>query len=254
MNNLILLTLLLLGFINNAAASQNITYGHITTYLYYTNHLAKSIYYLSLLDKQNYHYKPCNIIKEKNSILIDSTYFFNHKIITCIDKMLLLNRLTPLLVLLNEIIKYEHFENKAFMHELFLLIFTVHKQILFHECDESNTYALKTVTISTIIEISEKINQLPIAEILNAIDMLVTELPPFLEKYEFNSKISWKEWFKKYWWVPPIFSGWFGLKILLSLQKPHFYYSPYLGLTPKPLLTPEPIYTHDAALQEISIV
>jgi hypothetical protein len=78
--------------------------------------------------------------------------------------------------------------------------------------------------------------------------MLVNELPPFLEKYEFHSKITWKEWLKKYWWVPPVFGAWFGLKILLSLQRPYYYFSPY---TPKPSIPLQPIVTTDPALLEI---
>jgi hypothetical protein len=156
--------------------------------------------------------------------------------------------LKPLLMLLKEVKNYRLLQDNLFFHEFFLLIFVVHKQILFHECEES-PHALKHITLENIIEISNKINQLPIAEVLNAIDMLVTELPPFLEKYEFNSKLTWKIWFKKYWWVPPIFGAWFGLKILLRLQRPQFYYSPYT--MPKPQIPLQPIITNDPMLLEI---
>ena len=126
-------------------------------------------------------------------------------------------------------------------------MFTIHKQILFHECEESS-HILKKTTFETILEISERINQLPIAEVLSAIDMLVTELPPFLEKYELHSTLTWKNWLKKYWWVPPVFGAWFGLKILLHLQRQQFYYSPYI---PRPSIPLEPIITNDPALLEI---
>jgi len=107
----------------------------------------------------------------------------------------------------------------------------------------------KTVTLNDLLTLSEKINQLPVAEVLNAIDMLITELPPFLEKYEFNAKMTWKVWLKKYWWVPPIFGAWFGLKILLRLQKPYMYFSPYN--VPKPPINLPPLITTDPALLEI---
>ena len=80
--------------------------------------------------------------------------------------------------------------------------------------------------------------------------MLVTELPPFLEKYEFNSKMSWKAWAKKYWWVPPVFGVWFSLKILLHLQRPQYYFSNYS--MPKPSMNIPPIITDDPVLQEIA--
>jgi hypothetical protein len=100
--------------------------------------------------------------------------------------------------------------------------------------------------------INNIISQLPIAEVLNAIDMLVNELPPFIEKYELNSQITWKNWLKKYWWVPPVFGIWFGLKILLKLQRPYYFYSTYLSpLSPRPQIPLEPIITNDPALLEI---
>jgi hypothetical protein len=220
----------------------------ITMRCYYIKRLAQSVHFLSLLDRQEYDYKPCNIIKQRVSIQIDSISFFHHKINKCIHSMLLSASLKPLLLLLKEIRQYQHLDDEQLMHELLLLVFTVHKQIIWHEC-EDNGHSLKTITLNDIIIISEKINQLPIAEVLNAIDMLVTELPPFLEKYEFNSKISWKAWLKKYWWVPPAFGIWFSLKILLRLQRPQYYFSAYN--TPKP---PMPTFVNsDPVLEEITI-
>jgi len=132
-------------------------------------------------------------------------------------------------------------QKKIFYHNLY-------KLILLRKCKEDSHILMKTA-LNNLLEISEKINQLPIAEILNTIDMLAKELPPFLEKYEFHSKITWKAWLKKYWWVPPIFIGWFGLKVLLNLQRPYFYYSSYL--LPRPQIPLQPIITNDPALLEI---
>ncbi len=162
--------------------------------------------------------------------------------------MLATASLKPLVHVLRDVQFCQQPCKNNFFHELLLLVFTVHKQILLHECEETS-YSLKKTTLNTILEISEKINQLPIAEVLNAIDMLVTELPPFLEKYEFNSKMSWKAWLRKYWWVLPIFGGWFGLKVLLSLQRPHYYFSPYLS--PRPSTPLQEVIITDPALLEI---
>jgi hypothetical protein len=83
--------------------------------------------------------------------------------------------------------------------------------------------------------------------------MLMTELPPLLEKYEFNSKMTWQNWLKKYWWVPPIFGIWFGLKILLNMQRHHYYFSPYLRPRPGiPLDHPVIVTSNDPYWSEIS--
>ena len=224
---------------------------------YYIKRLSQSTYFLSRLYKQNYWYKPCHIIKKDDSIQIDSIIFFHHKTRSCLQKMLQTGSLKPLLILLQKVKNYHLLQDNLFFREFFLLIFIVYKQILFHECEKSS-HTLKKTTLETIIIISNTISQLPIAEVLNAIDMLIVELPPFLEKYEFHSSIGWKTWLKKYWWVPPIFGVWFGLKILLRLQRPFFYYSPY---TPRPqvplgeqipvVTTSEHIATNDPALDDI---
>lgn len=105
----------------------------------------------------------------------------------------------------------------------------------------------KTSTLETIINISQKIDKLPLSEILHTIDMLTDELPAFLEKYEFNSTMSWKIWLKKYWWIPPVITFWFGLKILIKFQhKPNYL---AYGYYPQPI--PTPIVTNDPALLEI---
>ncbi|MFT6765491.1 MAG: hypothetical protein ACJAZS_000369 [Alteromonas naphthalenivorans] len=49
-------------------------------------------------------------------------------------------------------------------------------------------------------------------EILNALDLIVEELPVFLEQYELASNLSWKEWKKKYWLLAPIGAGVLTLK------------------------------------------
>ena len=252
MNELKRIAVFLCVLVTTPMLSQGtIFFNDIVMRCYYIKRLTPSCYFLSFLNKQQYNYKPCNIIKHNKSIQIDSILFSHHKINTCINNMLFYNSLRPLLSLLNEIKDYRYLHDQQLMYELLLLIFTVHKQILLHECEESEL-SLKAITFNDIIAISNKISQLPIAEILNAIDMLVTELPPFLEKYEFNSKISWKAWVKKYWWVPPVFGAWFTLKILLSLQRPFFVPTYGLSVAPRPSINVQPIITDDPALQEIS--
>lgn len=227
-------------------------YDNLVTNFYYIKCLTVSTYLLSRLDQHCYHFCPCNICEHNNCIQIDEAIFSHRIICNCIKKMIQTNSLQPFIILLEKAKKYHSTHNNRFFREIFILIFIIHKQILFKEC-EKDPHTIKKSTLETIMMINNIINQLPIAEILAAIDMLVTELPPFFEKYELNSKISWKKWFEKYWWVPPVFGIWFGLKILFKLQRPYFFYSPYYPspLTPRPQIPLEPIVTNDPALLEI---
>ncbi len=218
--------------------------------------VTKSIHFLSRLDKQQYRYIPCDISQQDDHIQLGTAIFSHHTIYACIKKAIITESLKPIIALLRYTQYNVDTESDHFLKELLILIFTVHKQILFNECVQHH-YPIKKSTLETIIAINNIINQLPIAEVLSAIEMLVMELPPFIEKYELDSKITWKNWLKKYWWVPPVFGAWFGLKILLKLQRPYYLYSPYY---PTPLLEPRPqilidqprITTNDPAFTEIS--
>lgn len=226
--------------------------GFNTTYFHSIKCLAFSTYYLSRLDEHNYSYNLCNCIDKNTCIQIDSTSFTDKKIRCCIQNMCKTSSLKPLLTLLKKA-RLHCYDNTQFSEELFLLLFTVHKQILMQECDEKEQ-TLKTISLTTIIELGEKINQLPIAEVLSAIDMLITELPPFLEKYEFNSTISWKKWIKKYWWVPPIVGGWFTLRVLLNFQRSHYYFPSYRPRPSRPMPPtnyPHQTISNDPAWDEI---
>ncbi len=223
-------------------------YNDLATYCHSMKCTAKSLYFFSFLNESNYHYNSYDLYD--NCMQIDSTYFFNPQIQCCIQEMRDTRSLKPLTLLLEKLTHHYFSYDEQIIREMYVLIFTVYKQIILEKYKEK-PHAFKTVDLNTILEMSERINQLPISEVLNAIDMLVNELPPFLEKYEFNSKISWKEWLKKYWWVPPIFGGWFALKVLLSLQRPHYYFSPYLSS--KPTGPFQPITTNDPVLAEIII-
>ena len=192
-------------------------------YYTYVSHISESLYFLSHLSECDYCYIPCNMIQKEHCIQIDKAFFFHKKIRSCLHKVMQTKSIIPIITLFQHARHPWCLRDQALMHEVFLLIFIIHKQILLQECKESD-HSLKKSTLDTLVEVSDKINQLPITEVLSAIDMLITELPPFLEKYELNSSITWRNWLKKYWWVPPIFGGWFALRILVNFQKGYYYY------------------------------
>jgi hypothetical protein len=244
---------------------KRIYYQDIVTHAYCIKCLTDSTHLLSRLDEQRYHYKPCNMCEQHDYIQIDTAIFSYPAIRNCIKKIVATESLQPLIQLLHKVKHHRLIHNNKFFHEVLILIFTIYKQILFNEC-EKKQQSIKKSTLETIMLVNNIINQLPIAEILSTIDMLVTELPPFFEKYELHSHMSWKNWFKKYWWVPPVFGIWFGLKILYKLQRPYFLYTPYFSspLAPRPqipldqpIIIPvepvivEPIITNDPILLEI---
>jgi len=202
-------------------------------YYTYVSHISESLYFLSHLSQGDYCYIPCNMIEKEHCIQIDKALFFHKKTRSCLHKVLQTGSVAPIITLFRQVRYPQYLNDHALMHEIFFLIFIIHKQILLQECKE-NDHSVKKSTLDTLVEVSDKINQLPITEVLSAIDMLMTELPPFLEKYELNSSITWRNWLKKYWWVPPVFGGWFALRILVNFQKGYYYYDIYDIRHPQP--------------------
>ena len=218
----------------------------IIKHFYYIKRLQPSISVTNLLRQNNYYYKQDLTIQKNNSVSLHSIIFHHYKIVACIKAMNTTACLKPLLFLLREVKQYRQIQDESFIRELLLLILIVYKDILAQATNDNDLTTTKSA-LTTIVEITHTIDQLPIAELLNTIDMLVEELPAFLEKYEFNTTMTWKKWLRKYWWVPPIIIGWFGLKILLTFQhKPTLFGQG--GLYQQ---KPSPIITTDPALLEL---
>jgi hypothetical protein len=221
----------------------------VILHFYYIKRLSSSFFFLLFLHNNGYVYTQTAYNLNKKSLIIDSIEFSHAKIISCIKTMHITASLKPLLLLLNEIRHYRYMQDAHFIHEMILLLFITYKHI-FWQTTKVGVFASNKSVFTTIMTISETLDQLPIAEVLNAIDMLVEELPAFLNKYEFNSTMTWRKWLRKYWWVPPIVITWFGLKILLKLQhKPYFYGGSFYH--PKPSMPNLPITTNDPALLEL---
>ncbi len=87
----------------------------------------------------------------------------------------------------------------------------------------------------------DQLQQMPLEDILNLLDILVEELPQFLEKNEIHVGMDWKEWLKKYWLLFPLSAAIFGIKIYMmshgTLENPHHHtHSP--STAPDPAVTP----------------
>ena len=78
---------------------------------------------------------------------------------------------------------------------------------------------MKNDVVDTITRVYEKLETIPHDQIIEAIELLTAELPPFLEQYEFNTNIPWKQWLTKYWWVPPLGVAIFGIRIAMIFFK-----------------------------------
>ncbi len=150
--------------------------------------------------------------------LVSTTYDFKHKnILQCIESVNEKKTLKPLITLIDEFNRYKLIQDRLYNKEFLLLIFSSYRNILINNAQLYRIPIKKTI-LESIAFIHDNLEHLPMEQVLDAIDILIDELPQIVEHYELNSDISWKKWLKKYWWVPPIVGGGLFVKIWLTVN------------------------------------
>lgn len=150
-------------------------------------------------------------------------------ILSCSRIMAQTESLDPLLELWEDVLQYKYIQDELFMHEFTQLVLCTY-------ADLSAYYAHATQKdpSNTAFELYHLIDTLPLNEILDVIDIIAHDLPPLLEKYEFDSNITWRDWLRKYWWAPPLIVATLAVRILLTIETKYIFTGP----TPPPELPP----------------
>ncbi len=145
--------------------------------------------------------------------------FLNKDIKKCIKQMERQQSVKPLIALSKDFYSCKLIQDIVFLREFITLTFIVLRNIFINNIHAPFTSVQKKHT-NHIAHIYQNLDKLPLEEILEAIDLLHKELPALLEKYQFNSKMKWRTWLKKYWWVPPTLLTVFGIRILWIFKNP----------------------------------
>ncbi len=161
---------------------------------------------------------------DAESIGCDCTFITHHTFLhkdikKCIEQMERQQSIKPLIVLSKDFYCCKLIQDDIFLREFIALTFIVLRNIFNNNIYASLTPVQKKYT-SHIAHIYQNLDKLPLEEILEAIDLLHKELPALLEKYQFNSKMKWRTWLKKYWWVPPIVFTVMGIRVYWIFKNP----------------------------------
>lgn len=165
---------------------------------YHIQRLLKSIIILTKVNAQYLHplWDCLTQTIDKNSIS------FKHQAVQeCLESILQTRSLEPLFGLWRHFMAYKFANDSLFLQEFISLEYMLYCKLI----DCLRIVTVKDVpTAEDIIELYASIATLPIPEMLNSLDSLVEELIDIMEKYELDTAMSWTQWFKKYWWVPPV--------------------------------------------------
>ncbi len=153
-----------------------------------------------------------------NCEFITDHTFQNEDIKDCVKKMETKKSVLPLITLGSDFTNCKLIQDEIFLKEFVLITFLALRNIFENNIALSKKSEYKA-TSELILYTYHNLEKLPLEEILEAIDLLHKELPSLLEKYEFNSKMKWRQWFKKYWWTPVTIGAVMGLRILWIFKK-----------------------------------
>ncbi|MCG6534614.1 MAG: hypothetical protein L7F78_07995, partial [Syntrophales bacterium LBB04] len=124
------------------------------------------------------------------------------RIVSCIRVIEQSESFEPLIELWDDILQYKFVQDDLFMHEFAQLVLVTYTDLLTFYNEQQP--ASHKDAISAALGLYQLIDKLPLNEILDVIDIITHDLPPLLEKYEFDSDLSWNMWLRKYWWAPPL--------------------------------------------------
>jgi hypothetical protein len=168
--------------------SSSITTDDIALNYYLIQRLDKSIKLLSIMHQDLaasrigwFDHAMCNI----------GINFSHERINYCFNQMSMHKNLAPFLHTWQEYARFRHAGDAHFLKEMLMMLFAVYKDLLFVKITEE-TEEFITSEMSTILDLYEHVNELPLDEILHAIDITTDKLL-LLQSMDKKVKQSWDQ-------------------------------------------------------------
>lgn len=222
-NIIFLLFMVLVSFCSSYTLQQNFSrhlLDDIILRFYHVQRLSRSVNLLLWMSKKklvplDVEYRVHEQKGQKILILKDAYIPFSHpRIIWCLEHIQTHHSLFPFLEIWDDLAHYQLVDDQEIIREFIYILFYLYRDVVHQEIFVKND-----IHDDQLEEIFKKIANLEKADledILDVLDMLVDELPEFIEKYELNSHMTWKEWTKKHWIIPLLAFGALCLKVLVQ--------------------------------------
>jgi len=122
----------------------------------------------------------------------------------CIENMSKKASLDPLFKLWDFAVSMELNKRDAvFLREFSIVIFTLYENILVMINAAKVDKIKSEVAIDEIISLYNTVSEMPIREIVIALEKCYRLFCEILNDYQFYSTLSWSQWLRNYWWVVP---------------------------------------------------
>lgn len=177
------------------------TYKNIADQKVSTDDIALTYYLIQRLDKAiqvilaTQKTIPSSLFLSHQKATIDKVEFdaeisFSHERINhCFTQILIKKNLEPLLQIWEEFTCFRHAGDSHFLKEMLMMLFTVYKELLLIALNQESEQVI-TTEMNTILDLYEHVNELPLDEILSAID-LTTDKLILVQNMEKKGKKEW---------------------------------------------------------------
>lgn len=167
--------------------------------------------HITVLEQFNTKNKQLKLLPYKlgsRFLLIDDIVEFTHDLLRiCIKKMMVEESLDPLFVAWRLFVKeYKTIDSHLFLHEMTILLFSIYKNIFVTYLHNRSPVETKVDLdfLKEMVALYQRINSFPIKELLRILDRCLDQFLKIMQDCGMNEGMSWIEWLKKYWWVPPV--------------------------------------------------
>jgi hypothetical protein len=166
---------------------KQVTTDDIALNYYLMHRLSKSIELLATIKD------PFPESAQQNSASANSCdtagHFSHDRINTCFNQILAKKNLEPILQMWADFTQFRHAGDTHFLKEMLMMLFSVYKDLLFTKLSDESEQVI-TSEMSTILDLYEHVNELPLNEILQAIDITTDKLI-LLQNMEKKGKAAW---------------------------------------------------------------
>ncbi len=170
----------------------------------FINKVDKHVTFIFDLCKSN---KLTKIIKSESNIkvLLDENMKFEHELVClCHNKIKQKNKIEPLVETWQEYKEFKAVDNITFLKEFCTFILIIYKNFLIKVLPQAS----KNIPIAEIISIYKQSLNLPIEQLIEAIDLLHNKIIQIFENVENQPDLSLQQWIIKNWHIPfAILSG-----------------------------------------------
>jgi len=174
-------------------------------YLYVIHRLENAVNVIQQIHEKSIFHTLCNSEKGLCTIFEETVNFERKEIEACLKEIESSRNLHCFFTLWEKIKTNYQMLDITTLKEFSILILAIYKLIYDATYKTIKKEEEKSLALGALVLLFGNISSLHAFELLSIISKLTQQIPKLLEKYELtNHNLSWSEWLKKYWWLPPL--------------------------------------------------